>query len=104
MPKKKKGNGPKKKKEEAGTPDKGNYPSPRQRNPDADPVKIHREYVERRLGGGAPATQEAYARAVEQWHQLPGAVRKPPTELGASELVEESPQKTDESRRGEAGA
>jgi hypothetical protein len=25
-------------------------------NPDADPVKIHREYVERRVGGGGEPT------------------------------------------------
>src|SRR3954453_3310834 len=51
------------------------------RNPDADPVQIHRDYVERQLGGGASATRQAYDRAIEQWHQLPGAVRVPPTEL-----------------------
>lgn len=54
---------------------------PRRGNPGADPVRIHRDYVERRLGGGAPATPEAYARALEQWHQLPGAVSTPPTEV-----------------------
>lgn len=59
-------------------------PPPREHkpgNPDADPVRIHREYVERRLGGGAPATSEAYARGLEQWHRLPGAVSTPPTEV-----------------------
>jgi hypothetical protein len=65
-------------------------PPPRQTepklgNPDADPVKIHREYVERRLGGGVPATPEAYARALEQWHQLPGAVSTPPSEVRGAE-------------------
>jgi hypothetical protein len=50
-------------------------------NPDADPVKIHREYVERRLGGGATATSDAYARALEQWHKLPGAVSTPASEI-----------------------
>jgi hypothetical protein len=48
-------------------------------NPDADPVRIHEEFAERRLGGGAPATPERYTRAVEQWNELPGAVRVPPT-------------------------
>ena len=61
-------------------PDKGEE-RPVPRNPEADPVKIHRDYVERQLGGGAPATPEGYARAIEQWHKLPGAVRVPPTEL-----------------------
>jgi hypothetical protein len=50
-------------------------------NPDADPVRIHREYVERRVGGGTEPTKEAYARALEQWRQLPGAVSTPPAEL-----------------------
>jgi hypothetical protein len=54
-------------------------------NPEADPVRIHREYVERRVSGGADATPEAYARAIEQWHQLPGAVSAPPTEVTAEE-------------------
>ncbi|MGE5764791.1 MAG: hypothetical protein ACM3ZF_13230 [Mycobacterium leprae] len=60
-------------------PDNGEGQGPG--NPDADPVRIHREFVERRIGGGAPPTQEAYARAVEQWHALPGAVRGPATEI-----------------------
>ena len=50
-------------------------------NPNADPQKIHRDYLERRLGGGAPATPEAYSRALEQWRKLPGAVSTPPTEV-----------------------
>ena len=53
-----------------------------QRNPDADPVKLHRGYIERQLEGGAPATPEAYRRAVDQWRQLPGAVRVPASQLG----------------------
>ena len=51
------------------------------RNPDADPVRIHREYVQERLGGGELPTPEAYERAVDQWHQLPGAVRAPVAEV-----------------------
>lgn len=49
-------------------------------NPDADPVRIHQEYIERRIGGGAPPTPEAYARALEQWNALPGAVPTPQAE------------------------
>ena len=56
-------------------------------NPDADPVRIHREYVERRTGGGAEPTQDAYARAIRQWHQLPGAVSAPATELSGEETA-----------------
>ena len=64
----------------------GEEKRPRQRkpklgNPDADPVRVHREYVERRLGGGADASPEAYARALEQWHRLPGALSTPPAEV-----------------------
>jgi hypothetical protein len=44
------------------------------RNPNADRSKVHREIFARRLEGGAPATPEAYARAIEQWQQLPGAI------------------------------
>ena len=76
-------------------------PRPPGRDPDADPVKVHRDYVERHLGGGAPATPEAYARALRQWHELPGAVGTPPTEVAAEETEEspadeENPPKTQE--------
>jgi len=50
------------------------------RNPDADPVQIHRDYVERRIGGGAAPTSDAYGRALEEFHKLPGAVRQPAAE------------------------
>ena len=52
-----------------------------ERNPDADPVRIHRQYVQKRIGGGELPTPEAYERAVDQWHQLPGAVRAPASEV-----------------------
>jgi hypothetical protein len=54
-------------------------------NPDADPVRIHREYVQRRLGGGADPTPEEYARALAEWHKLPGAVSAPPGEVSAAD-------------------
>lgn len=41
---------------------------------------VHQQIIERRLGGGAPATPEAYAKALEEWHQLPGSVVRPPTD------------------------
>ena len=74
-----------------------------ERNPDADPVRIHREYVQQHLGGGALPTPEAYERALDQWHQLPGAVRGPAAELhpeaeqsasGAKELAEPAEAET----------
>jgi hypothetical protein len=74
----KKGNDPSK--------DEGEEKQPRREpptlgNPDADPVKIHRDYVNRRLAGPGPATPEAYERALDQWRQLPGAVTTSPIEI-----------------------
>jgi hypothetical protein len=43
-----------------------------------DPVRIHEDYIRRHLEGGAPATREAYERAMEQWRKLPGAVVSTP--------------------------
>jgi hypothetical protein len=37
--------------------------------------------IERWMAGSAPATPEAYARALEQWHQLSGSVVRPATDL-----------------------
>lgn len=54
-------------------------------NPDAQPVRIHREFVVRHVGEGAPATPEQYRQAVEQWHALPGAIRRPPVDLTGNE-------------------
>src|SRR5947209_6279154 len=42
---------------------------------------VHERIVAKRLEGGAPATPEAYARALEQWNQLPGSVMRPPTDV-----------------------
>ncbi len=41
---------------------------------------VFQQIIDRRLSGGAPATSEAYARALEQWHQLPGSIVRPPTD------------------------
>ena len=46
-----------------------------------EPVRIHEEYVQRHLGGGGPATTEAYGRALKQFRRLPGAVQFPPTQV-----------------------
>ena len=37
-------------------------------------IVLRQEFIARRLEGGAPATPEAYARAIDQWQQLPGAI------------------------------
>jgi len=61
-------------------PEQPNKPYPDREEPEHDPeaegdiVRVHREYVERRLEGGAPATPQAYARAMAQWQRLPGAI------------------------------
>ena len=61
----------------------GDYGEPPETGEDqgADPVRIHQDYVQRHVGGGAPATTEAYERAVEQFNKLPGAIRTPPTRV-----------------------
>jgi hypothetical protein len=41
---------------------------------------VHQQIIERRLSGGAPATPEAYAKAIEEWQQLPGSIVRPPTD------------------------
>jgi hypothetical protein len=55
---------------------------PERPRPQGRERKVHEEIIERRLEGGAPPTPEAYARALEQWHQLPGSVVRPPTDIG----------------------
>jgi hypothetical protein len=70
--------------EEGGEAREGKRPSrrrPKLGNPNADPVKIHREYVEQRLEGGGPETPEAYDEALRQWQNIPGAVSRPPAEV-----------------------
>jgi hypothetical protein len=46
------------------------------RKPFDDPEE-HREIEKRRFHGSLPATSEMYARAREQWYQLPGSVVRP---------------------------
>lgn len=36
---------------------------------------IFQDLVQRRLGGGAPPSAEAYAKAMQQWQKLAGAVQ-----------------------------
>ena len=37
-------------------------------------IILRHEFIAHRLEGGALATPEAYARAIEQWQQLPGVI------------------------------
>jgi hypothetical protein len=85
-------------------PDGDQKHRPRLGNPDADPVRIHRDYVERRLSGGADATPEAYARAIQEWHQLPGAVSAPTTEVtGEAAPTPEESEEKEETQAEDAG-
>ncbi|HUC25161.1 MAG TPA: hypothetical protein VMA73_20820 [Streptosporangiaceae bacterium] len=78
---------------------------PRRRNPDADPVKVHREYLDWHIGGGAPPTPELYAQAIEQFRRIPGAVRAPATETPAAgnqgQAEDEPSQGSEESEESE---
>ena len=61
---------------------------------------VHQQIIERRLGGGAPATPEAYAQGLEEWHQLPGSVMRPPTdEKLATEPVKKGTDEGDKENR-----
>lgn len=55
---------------------------------------VHQQIVERRLGGGAPATPEAYAKGLEEWHKLPGSIVRPPSDEkpGAESKLETPPK------------
>jgi hypothetical protein len=55
---------------------KGEGPEPFRESEGA--VRVHQAYLEHRLGGGEPATPQAYLRAFEQFQKLPGAVRGKP--------------------------
>jgi hypothetical protein len=50
-------------------------------HPEGREWRVFEEQIEKRLGGGAPPSPETYARALEQWNQLPGAVMRPPTDV-----------------------
>jgi hypothetical protein len=66
---------------------------PERPRPQGRERKVHEEIIERRMGGGAPPTPEAYARALEQWHKLPGSVVRPATDIDLP--VQESPKAGD---------
>jgi hypothetical protein len=54
-------------------------PSDEESPENEDSLLVHEAYLQHRLGGGEPATPEAYRRAVEQFERLPGAVRTRPS-------------------------
>jgi hypothetical protein len=45
--------------------------------------QVHDEINERRLGGGAEPTSDAFQRALEQWQQVPGSIVRPPSDVKA---------------------
>jgi hypothetical protein len=95
--------------EEEGEATEGRRPSRRRPtlgNPDADPVKIHREYVEQRLGGGGEATSETYDEALRQWQRIPGTVSRPPAEVRPPKppAEREEPEESDKADEDSGGA
>jgi len=55
-----------------------------------DAVKIHEAYLQHRLGGGEPASPEAYRRALEQFEKLPGATRATPVSVPEQKPVKKA--------------
>ncbi len=53
--------------------------------------QVHLEITARRFEGGPPPTPEAYARALEEWHKLPGAVVQPATDLRPAQRTPTAP-------------
>jgi hypothetical protein len=63
-------------------------------------LRLHEAYLEYRVAGGAPATPEAYRRAVEQFDRLPGVIRSRP---GVGQAPSPPPTPGQEPRDDEAG-
>lgn len=59
------------------------YDKPKHK-PEGREHEVHKEILARRMRGGPEPTPEAYARALEQWQQLPGSVVRPPTDVTPS--------------------
>lgn len=67
-----------------------------------DAVRIHEAYLQHRLGGGEPASPDAYRRGVEQFEKLPGAVRSTPG-IGPAPEAEKKAEKEPEPKTEKAG-
>jgi hypothetical protein len=73
-------------------PKSDDYDEPPSESPeDEGSIRVHDAYLEHRLGGGEPATPEAFRRAVEQFEQLPGAVRTGPASARSGSSTREQP-------------
>ena len=59
------------------------YPNPGDGDEEesGDDPKRHASVIERRWLGSPPPTPERYARALQQWEKLPGAVSRPATDV-----------------------
>ena len=53
----------------------------RDREESGDDPKRHASVIERRWLGSPPPTPELYARALQQWEKLPGAVSRPASDV-----------------------
>ncbi len=73
---------------EGGGESGGDEPGGATTGPYGDPVRIHREYVERHVGGGDDPSSDRYRDAVEAWNRLPGAVPRPPLEVPSEDADE----------------
>lgn len=62
-------------------PDKPEDPERPKHKPEGREHQVHKEILERRWRGGPEPTPEAYARALEQWKNLPGSIVRPPTDI-----------------------
>jgi hypothetical protein len=56
----------------------------RDRCEEGDDPRAHAQILERRWLGSSPPTAELYARALQQWRALPGAVMAPATSVTSS--------------------
>jgi hypothetical protein len=59
-------------------PKNSNEQPPEETPEDQESLRVHEAYHEHRLGGGEPATPDAFLRGAEQFERLPGAVRTGP--------------------------
>jgi hypothetical protein len=57
----------------------------RDREGSGDDPRRHASIIARRWLGSPPPTQERYARALQQWQALPGAVVRPATDVTTAE-------------------
>ena len=64
--------------------------SDRDREESGDDPSRHASIIARRWLGSLPPTPERYARALEQWQALPGAVVRPTTSVSPAPAKEEN--------------